>query len=168
MKKILLTLVAFGMCSAANAIASTGSIALSGSLAASCSTTIGTANIAFTLVPDTQSAAATSSYTLQCSAGTSISSITAASDHAWTMVEPVSNDAVGYFLTAAGFSTSYPDALISAWSNIQSSVTVSAAPFTITPTADPVIALLTVTPQTTPVAANVGTYSDNITITANY
>lgn len=168
MKKILFVLVALGMYSVANAATSTGAIALSGTLSASCLTTIGTGNITFVLVPGVVATPATSTYSLACTAGTEISSITALSTNTWTMVEPVSSDAVPYSLTATGFSASYTNALIPTWSSGTSITTVSAAPFSINGTADPVIAMLTITPDITPIAANIGTYADNITITANY
>ncbi len=168
MKKILLALVALGMVSVANAVVSTGSIALSGTLNTSCRTTIGTGNMSFTLVPGQAATPATSTYLLECTAGTAITSITAGSTNTWTMVEPGSSDAVTYALTAAGFSASYTNALIPTWSSGSATTTVSAAPFSINGTADPVIAMLTVTPGITPAGANIGTYADTITITANY
>lgn len=168
MKKILLVLVALGMYSVANAATSTGAIALSGTLSASCLTTIGTGNLNFTLVPGVAANPAQSTYLLSCTAGTAISSITAGSANTWKMVDTTSGDLVTYTLTAAGFSSNYSGDLISTWSSGTAITTVSNAAFSINSAADPVTATLTVTPGITPGDANVGTYSDTITIAANY
>jgi len=169
MKKILLALVALGMCSVANAATTTTALSLTGTLAASCTASFNNPTLAFVFTPSTTTAPQETIYTLTCTAGASIATFTATSLNAWNFKGAVSSDLIPYSVPA----TATPNyaTVVTLWSanpGVTTAVDLIPAPITISATADPIVTTLAITPGVTPAATNVDTYADTITIATVY
>lgn len=168
MKKILLTIVSIGLMSSSYAATSPAVLTLTGTLNSSCTSVLTTPNLSFTLIPNQASTPATTNYNLTCTAGTIISSITATSTNTWKLVEPNSGDDVPYVINASAFSANYTGVLPAVWSGSTAMTTLTTGAFTINNAAAPVLATLSIEPDVTPIDANIGTYSDSVTILTTF
>ena len=169
MKKILLALVALGVCSVANAATTSTPLTLTGTLASSCAASFNTSSLNVVFTPGTTTATQDATYTLACTAGSQIATFTATSANAWNFKGATLNDLIPYSVPA----TATPNyaTVVTLWSanpGVTTPVALIPAAITITPAADPIITTLTITPGVTPVATNVDTYADTITIATSY
>lgn len=172
MKKVLLSLLVAGFCTAVNAATVTpATLTLSGDLNSTCAGTLGTSNLGFTFIPGTQSSTASTTYTLTCTAGSVISTFTATSANGWQFLETNSGDLISYTVPVTT-AAPYTAAVSTMWSGASGSTTpedlLASGSITINGSAAPIVSTLVITPGTTPAASNVGTYSDTITMAASY
>ena len=171
MKKIILGLFVFSFCFAANAASTSSTLSLNGSLSSSCTSGFNNGTLSFTFVPGAQVSAQNTVYTLTCTAGSVIGAFTATSANGWRFVGANSGDVISYNLTATTASP-YTSAVTGVWSGATGSTTsenlLSSGSITINGSASPLISTLTISPDTTPVASNVDSYSDTVTIATAY
>lgn len=177
MKKILLALLAVSSVSAF-AVSSVGStLSVTGTLVGACTSTFGggggngtaSFNNINPLATINQEAPAT--LTLQCTAGTQISSITAYSTGGFNL--KLGTDVIPYVLSASVGGSIYSGGIVNpTWSSPGSVAIITETPgaFDISDGGDPVNITLTavIAPNTVPALANSGDYTDSVTITTYY
>lgn len=171
MKKVLLSLLVAGFCTAVNAATTSSTLSLNGSLSSACTSGFSTGTLSFTFVPGSQSSAQNTVYTLTCTAGSVINAFTATSANGWDFKGATSNDLINYSITSVT-AAPYAAGVATTWSGATTVTTptdlLASGSITINGSAAPIQSTLTVTPATTPSASNVDSYSDTVTIATAY
>ena len=174
MKKLLLALALIGTTIVANAASTSGTLSISGEVTSSCAISFNNAP-SFTLISNQIPAPATTAMTLSCTAGTSISAMTATSVNGWQLQPtgvPAPADVLAYGLTMTGITAAYDGTLVTTWNGtpgVQAPVDLlAAAPLVINDAGDQLIANLSVAPGLVPQTLNVGAYTDTVTVAATF
>lgn len=172
--KILSKAILVGIsCLAINSYAGTTStpLVLNGSVSSSCSGGFSAGTLTFSFVPGSQSSSQNTTYTLTCTAGAVISSFGASSANGWDFKGATSNDLINYSISSIT-SSPYAAEVATVWSGSSGTTTptdlLTGGSITINGAAAPIVSTLTITPVTTPLASNVDSYSDTVTIANSY